>query len=812
MLALHILAFPLIFVLPGFFFLRFVVGERRSVALLLSIPFSLPFTSVVAFALAEYGHFSLSLLTLCNTLLLPVLFLIRTRTPNSGGLLPSPTFCLAVFGALIAIFLYYSPPFEYFFGGRDPGIYIVNGIRIAKTGTFTAEDSLIQKIPNTYRILFFEKHNPVRYMGFLMRGQDSTTIVPNFFYLYPIWLSIFLILFGIHGMLYATPFLACCALWMIALFAKYMLDEMGGVSVLLLLGVNAIYLWFARFPNSEFLASYLVFAGIVGVFLYDRKSSLAYGIFGAVCLGLSFYARVDAALMAIPFLLFLGIRWMEGSALKHDLWIAAAYFFVLLLGAAHAFHINPQYLTGTFYNLRFKPNRVALFLAGLGVLIASFLYLGKRIHITERKRAGRVLLILLSGVLLYAYFIRPYYPAENIGSPNAGAFLALGWYFTQIVVILAFAGLVIYAADFRSIHWIFFPTLLIYGILFFYRIRADAEHFWMLRRYLMIICPAIVLLSVYALRRLLERVIGRRSHKLVLLLSAGLACFYLYGNKDLWKHHEFQGSFSFIEGLAKRMNKEDLLLIGSKAANDLHIVGPMLSYYFDRNVLQLRTPNPNLNLLHEFIGSWKGNVYFAGAANSNLASGKFFLKPLEEIYFTTPTFDELYHQRPSKALAKYFQIGWYRVELRSPENPDFIDIGKYDDGSITNFYIKEKYNGVNYRWTDGKGRVFFPEDPRPVTGIVLQLNPGPWVPGMERIHARIYANNLFLVDLKLRNGYNTYEVPVPAGVREKLAGVPVEIRIESKSWVPKRVLNLPDTRRVGVIVDWVKLQRGVVYP
>ena len=146
--------------------------------------------------------------------------------------------------------------------------------------------------------------------------------------------------------------------------------------------------------------------------------------------------------------------------------------------------------------------------------------------------------------------------------------------------------------------------------------------------------------------------------------------------------------------------------------------------------------------------------------------------------------------------------------IQPPVHPDFVDVGKYDDGSITNFYLREGYGGIDYRWTDGKGHVFFPPDNHPVTGIVLRLNPGPWVPGMERVSVRVYANDLFLVDLKLRNGYNTYEVPVPTGIREKLTGAPVDIRIESKSWVPKRVLNLPDTRRVGVIVDWVKLQRG----
>jgi hypothetical protein len=90
--------------------------------------------------------------------------------------------------------------------------------------------------------------------------------------------------------------------------------------------------------------------------------------------------------------------------------------------------------------------------------------------------------------------------------------------------------------------------------------------------------------------------------------------------------------------------------------------------------------------------------------------------------------------------------------------------------------------------------------------VELRLNPGPWVPGMERVHVKVSANGQLLVDLVLRNGYNTYEVQVPAAIQPQLTGVPIEIQIESKSWIPRRVLNLPDLRRVGVIVDWVRLK------
>ncbi len=85
------------------------------------------------------------------------------------------------------------------------------------------------------------------------------------------------------------------------------------------------------------------------------------------------------------------------------------------------------------------------------------------------------------------------------------------------------------------------------------------------------------------------------------------------------------------------------------------------------------------------------------------------------------------------------------------------------------------------------------------------MNPGPWVPGMERVHAKIYANDLLLSDVRLGVGYTDYRVTVPPPVAARLLGKPLDIRIESRSWIPKRVLNLPDVRRLGLILDSVRL-------
>jgi hypothetical protein len=809
----QLLAIPLLFILPGYALARLIARDRGAAFWVVAFLFSIPIASIAGFALARFGWFSLLALVAAVVVISFSLFVIRTKTQFRFDSVLNTQSVLVLVLAGAALFFYFSPPFEYFFGGRDPGIYVINGIRIAKTGSFTAEDPLVKKIPSEYRSLFFSAKIPLRYMGFFLGSSTDHRVIPNFFYLYPVWLATFYSMFGAYGMLYATPFLMICMLLAASIYVAFILGRAYSVGFILILGTTAMTLWFARFPNSEILAGCLIWIALFCFHFYREQSLFVSGIIGAICLAVAFWARLDAILLSVPLVLDLTMRWISGKMVKKDWIVLVVYLVFISLGAWHALTTNSDYILAAFENLRFKPYKVAFVVAGIAALVILFAIAGKRFNLAEKHGLGRGISIALAGLLVYAYFVRPFYPYTNAGSPNAGAFLALGWYFTHPVIVLALMGIVLYPLRFRSIDWILFGGTLVYSILYFYRIRGHAEHFWMLRRYLMLISPAIVFFAMYAAQQILAffmrkspKFQPRYASAFLLVASAALAGWFVYENRPLAAHKEYHRSFSFLEGLSRKLGPQDLLLIGAREANDLHIIAPMLSYYFDRNVLVLREGMPDLELLDRFRRSWKGKVYFVGTGNTDLASGPFFLDPIEDFRFETPVYDEIYHRRPRVAFMKYFQIGLYSLTDKSGTDPYTVDIGRFDDGNITNFHLKENYGRGNYRWTNGGGHVFFPKKDGSITKIVLRMNPGPWVPGMPKVSVKLYANGHHLVDLVLGNGYNTYEVPVPAMIGEKLKGVPVDLLIESKSWIPKRVLNLPDTRRVGVIVDWVKLQ------
>jgi hypothetical protein len=807
---LKIIAIPLLFLLPGFAIARLIARDRGPAFWLISFLLSIPVTSIAGFVLARFGWFSLAALCAVATTISICLLLLRLEPEfQFDSILNNQTVLILVLLSA-GLFFYFAPPFEYFFGGRDPGIYVVNGIRIARTGSFTAEDPIVEKIAPEFRPLFFSIKLPLRYMGFFLRSSTDHRVIPNFFYLYPVWFGIFYSIAGIHGMLYATPFLMICMLMAAAIYVALVLGRASGIGFILILGTTAMTLWFARYPNSEVLAGCLIWIALLCFHLYREQSMFIPGIIGAICLALAFWSRIDAILLSVPIVLDLAMRWIACKLSKRDFIVIGLYLIFITVGTIHALTTYGDYILAVFQNLRFKPYKVALVLSGIAALLIMLTIAGKRFRLSEKEAAGRWITVGLAILLGYAYFVRPFYPYSNVGSPNAGALLALGWYFTHPVVVLAIVGIVLYPLRFRSIDWILFGGTLIYSILYFYRIRGHAEHFWMLRRYLMLIAPALVFFALYGFRKILLWIpaVAKRENRasfLTIILSIGLAAWFIYDNRSLHSHKEYAKSLNFLESVSRRLAPEDLLLIGAREANDLHIIGPVLSYYLDRNVLVLRFGEPNLELLDRFRKSWKGKVYFVGTGNTNLASGPFFLEPIDDFRFETPVYDEVYHRRPTLAFMKYFQVGFYKLTDEKKSDPYTVDIGRFDDGNIINFHLKERHETITYRWTNGSAHVFFPKKDS-ITNIVLRMNPGPWVPGMERVRVKLSANGHPLVDLVLGNGYNTYDVPVPAMIREKLAGVPVDLLIESKSWIPKRVLNLPDTRRVGVIVDWVKLK------
>src|SRR5262245_47199021 len=163
--------------------------ERVLWGVLLSVVLS----SIVALGLAAAGRYRFErLLAIDFGVALLLLIVGRTHlklgreapTPRWNALVP---LALAAAGVWLVSLV---PPAEYVMGGKDPGVYVNEGIQIAQRGGLIIHDETVSGLPPPFRDLFFERRaEPTyysnRFMGFFLLDPGQGTVVGQFPHLYP---------------------------------------------------------------------------------------------------------------------------------------------------------------------------------------------------------------------------------------------------------------------------------------------------------------------------------------------------------------------------------------------------------------------------------------------------------------------------------------------------------------------------------------------------------------------------------------------------------------------------------------------------
>ena len=101
----------------------------------------------------------------------------EARGPSFASLLP---FAIAALGASL-----YFPTSEYVMGGKDPGVYVNEGVQIARGSSVVIDDATVASLPAESRDLFFSISNRqfpyyVRFMGFLMAEPPDGEVLGQF--------------------------------------------------------------------------------------------------------------------------------------------------------------------------------------------------------------------------------------------------------------------------------------------------------------------------------------------------------------------------------------------------------------------------------------------------------------------------------------------------------------------------------------------------------------------------------------------------------------------------------------------------------
>ncbi|ACL23804.1 ArnT family glycosyltransferase [Chloroflexus aggregans] len=425
----------------------------------------------LALVLASFGIFSIWLhLGITLAVSAGLIWLGQRHSPPRTAVPRTAVRGYAV--TLLVLALLVARPFEVILGVRDAGVYAVTGFAIARTGSIVQTDAVVAELGQAAQSSDPAVREPaeqaisnlmigqardryiatrLRAAGFLINEGELAQgrIVPQGFHLFPAWIGLLTAAGGPLFGLFATGLLGLLGVWSVGMIGRRLAGPWVGWLGMVLLGLNAVQVWFSRYSTAETTAQFLTWGGL---YLFAKfndhglpaRARIAYAALAGIAFGQVALARIDFFLLA-PAILYLGYCWLTRRwqhvqtalalgmlvmlvhAALHIIFIARAYFFDTGFARFQDFAltslialpfltpaVRESYFTSKFSSLG-DPGRIWIELALIGLIIVALIMIrrsGRLLHI-ERQMVSRrqswqnaiaLGLVLLAG---WAYFVRP---------------------------------------------------------------------------------------------------------------------------------------------------------------------------------------------------------------------------------------------------------------------------------------------------------------------------------------------------------------------------------------------------------------------
>jgi hypothetical protein len=241
--------------------------------------------------------------------------------------LPSEPAVLLIW--LLAAGWLFFRPHEFIIGGADAGVYVNLSASIAENGRILIQDPILADLePTLYPALL--RHLPptenasviapyYALPGFYITDASAGEITPQFFHLHPVWQAVAYSLGGVRAALLMTGLWAMGGALALYLIVRQLVSWEAAVLALAALSLNALQVWFARYPTTEMLTQFLLWAGLWALILWlqaikEEKSGnerliALLGLLSGLALGQLFLVRIDMYfLLIVPGVIWLWLR------------------------------------------------------------------------------------------------------------------------------------------------------------------------------------------------------------------------------------------------------------------------------------------------------------------------------------------------------------------------------------------------------------------------------------------------------------------------------------------------------------------------
>jgi hypothetical protein len=298
--------------LPGAILFRLPIAERERRAALPAderaywvIVVSATVSIVIALALAALHRYSFTRLVIADLALAGVLALAARfdlRLPSvarRAGFAALVPIAIAVFAAWR-----FLPASEYVIGGKDPGVYLNEGVQIAQKGALVVPDPVVASVPPFARDLFMPTDRPAteylapRFMGFYVLDPDRGLVVGQFPHAFPVSIAIGYALDGLTGARTAVVFWGVLGVLSVYFLGARLLGRPAAAAAAVLLALNVIQVWFARYPNTDIVMQALLLAAILASARAHVDGDAFFAPVAGTLLGLLLFLRRDAVVAA----------------------------------------------------------------------------------------------------------------------------------------------------------------------------------------------------------------------------------------------------------------------------------------------------------------------------------------------------------------------------------------------------------------------------------------------------------------------------------------------------------------------------------
>jgi hypothetical protein len=407
---------------------------------------------------------------------------------------------------------------------RDPGLYQLGGLWLAKSGTVAIDLNPAQKLAEGISGFGVSLGNfaPDSTGVLHLQGGD----------LLPGLIAVMTWFTGLRGSLVTNLLLAALALVAMYALGRRVLGPVWALVPQVALGLSVAFMFLARGPYSEMIMVTVAAAGLIWLISAVRRYRTSDFVMSGVFLGAATLSRIDGLIATVGVLLVFALaalglvdRERRPALLKGLGWFALGAAATTGLGFADLLVHKAAYLTGHWSQTR------SLIAAAVGVLVVATILAVVLRKITPRidSRATRTTAVVLSslvGAVMIFWLSRPlwYISRWNAGKPSQAimnlqksdglpvdgtrtydeqTMAWIGWYFGWPLVILAILGFVwlVYRGWRRRslILLIIAVPPLAAALVYFTRVSITPDQVWAYRRLLPVITPGFLIAGTYVL-------------------------------------------------------------------------------------------------------------------------------------------------------------------------------------------------------------------------------------------------------------------------------------------------------------------------